>query len=152
MTKKYDTQNVIDMFTEFGQVFVSWIDDFSALVYLKEEKHFKKGTYCHSPVTSIAKSGPCSFPFRSIPPAVTQMVGVPGNDYKVYFYKTYLSKIKEKSENSNNSTTPNYTQAATDMITKRKVVEGTGYGSGRVAGTWLTFLRFFKISKKIATP
>ena len=43
MTKKYDTQNVIDMFNEFGQVFVSWIDDFSALVYLKEEKNYKKG-------------------------------------------------------------------------------------------------------------
>ena len=53
------------------------------------------------------------------------MVGVPGNDYKVYFYKTYLSKLKEKPENGAANSTPNYTQAANDIATKRKmVVEG----------------------------
>ena len=43
MNRRYETQNVIDMFSEFGQIFVSWIDDSSALIYLKEEKNFKKG-------------------------------------------------------------------------------------------------------------
>ena len=122
MTKKYDTQNVIDMFNEFGQVFVSWIDDFSALVYLKEEKNYKKGI----PWPDITRHWPISrvWPYFAFLSAVNQMIGVPGNEYKVFFYKTYLSKIKEKSENNN--TPPNYTQAANDLVTKRKVVEGAG--------------------------
>lgn len=55
--------------------------------------------------------------------AVTQFVGVPGNDYKIYFYKTYLNKLKERQKTSDNTNTASNSCTYSSVIEadKRKI-------------------------------
>jgi poly(A)-specific ribonuclease len=65
----WETQDIYDLFSPFGNIYVSWLDSTSALVALLNTDNVKKVT--------------------------SQLIGTVGHDYKVYFYKTYLNQISK---------------------------------------------------------
>lgn len=64
----WEAQNIYDLFSSFGSIFIGWIDDTSAFVALQNPENTKK--------------------------AAGQLVGVSGREFRVYFYTTYLNKNK----------------------------------------------------------
>lgn len=81
----WETQDIYDLFSPYGGIFIAWIDDRSAFVALQVHDAVKK--------------------------AAGQLVGVSGRDYRVYFYNTYISQLsknkgkalKMNETNQNNS-------------------------------------------------
>jgi len=76
----WETQDLYDLFSPFGAIFVAWIDDKSSFVALQNQENVKK--------------------------AAGQLVGVSGRDYRVYFYQTYINQLSKNkgNKNANNST------------------------------------------------
>ena len=70
----WEAQNIYDLFSSFGSVFIGWIDDTSAYVALQNPENTKK--------------------------AAGQLVGVSGREYRVYFYSTHKNQL---SKNKNDS-------------------------------------------------
>lgn len=76
----WETQDLYDLFSAYGPIFIGWINDKSAFVALQNTENVKK--------------------------AAGQLVGVSGREYKVYFYSTYISQktklgLGDKKENGN---------------------------------------------------
>jgi len=65
----WELQNLYDLFSPFGNVFVSFINSTSAFAALMNPDHAKK--------------------------VASQLIGLAGREYRVYFYKTYLNQIKK---------------------------------------------------------
>lgn len=42
--ERWETQDIYDLFSPYGNVFVSWINDFSAFVAVQNPDNVKKGT------------------------------------------------------------------------------------------------------------
>ncbi|RNA14887.1 poly(A)-specific ribonuclease PARN isoform X1 [Brachionus plicatilis] len=77
----WETQDLYDLFSAYGPIFIGWINDRSAFVGLQNADNAKK--------------------------AAGQLVGVSGREYKVYFYSTFInqknkSALGEKKENGKN--------------------------------------------------
>lgn len=77
----WETQDLYDLFSAYGPIFIGWINDRSAFVALQNADNVKK--------------------------AAGQLVGVSGREYKVYFYSTFInqkskSSLNEKKENGSN--------------------------------------------------
>lgn len=71
----WETQDIFDLFSPFGAVYVGWIDDKSAFVALQNLDNVKK--------------------------AAGQLIGVTGRDNRVYFYQTYVNQLsKNKNKNA----------------------------------------------------
>lgn len=71
----WETQDIFDLFSPFGSIFIGWINERSAFVAIHNQDMVKK--------------------------AAGQLVGVSGRDYKVYFYSTYINQLS-KTKNTNN--------------------------------------------------
>jgi hypothetical protein len=100
---KWQTQDIFDLFSPFGSVFVGWINDSSAFVAIQNTENVKK--------------------------AAGQLVGVSGREYRVYFYSTYVNQLsKNKGGNKNmsnvslvnNSATANNNNTSSSKETKTK--------------------------------
>ena len=77
----WETQDLYDLFSAYGPIFIGWINDKSAFVALQNTDNVKK--------------------------AAGQLVGVSGREYRVYFYSTYISQktklgLGDKKENGSN--------------------------------------------------
>lgn len=73
----WQTQDLFDLFSPFGSVYIGWINDSSAFVGLQNADNIKK--------------------------AAAQLVGVVGREYRVYFYTTYVNQISKNKNRSVNS-------------------------------------------------
>jgi poly(A)-specific ribonuclease len=76
----WEQQNLYDLFSPYGSIFIAWINDTSAFVAIQNPDSIKK--------------------------AAGQLVGLSGREYRVYFYSTYqnqFNKIKNNSVNSQNN-------------------------------------------------
>jgi hypothetical protein len=71
---KWQTQDIFDLFSPFGSVFVGWINESSAFVAIQNLENVKK--------------------------AAGQLVGVSGRDYRVYFYTTYINQLSKGKGNT----------------------------------------------------
>ena len=80
---KWETQDLYDLFSPYGSIFIGWINERSAFVALQNTENVKKAT--------------------------AQLIGVSGREYKVYFYTTYINQISKNKVNNNNQIvgTPN---------------------------------------------
>lgn len=110
----WEAQNIYDLFSSFGSVFIGWIDDTSAYVALQNPENTKK--------------------------AAGQLVGVSGREYRVYFYSTHQNQLgknkndlrklsnlnKSLNESLNGSFNKNNNNGTT--IEKRKVNEDNEVG------------------------
>jgi hypothetical protein len=86
----WTTQDIFDLFSPFGQVYVGWIGDGSAFVAIQNQDYVKK--------------------------AAGQLVGVSGRDYRVYFYSTYINQLsKNKNGNNSNNKSQNTTQSPNNI-------------------------------------
>jgi poly(A)-specific ribonuclease len=106
----WETQNLHDLFSSFGTVFIGWIDDSSAFVALQNQENIKK--------------------------AAGQLIGLSGRDYRVYFYSTYqknkLNKNDSKKFNQNknlpaNEPSNNSINTSNGNIEKRKNAEDSTF-------------------------
>lgn len=81
----WETQDIYDLFSPFGGIFIAWIDDKSAFVALQNTENVKRAT--------------------------AQLIGVSGRDYRVYFYHTYINQLSKnkgkKGADMNNGTNDN---------------------------------------------
>ncbi|CAF0779381.1 unnamed protein product [Brachionus calyciflorus] len=79
---KWETQDLYDLFSSYGPIFIGWINERSAFVALQNNDNVKK--------------------------VASQLLGVCGRDYRVYFYSTYINQLyKSKNEkNKNSNSTP----------------------------------------------
>lgn len=71
----WETQDIYDLFTPFGGIFIAWIDEKSAFVALQNSENVKK--------------------------AAAQLLGVSGRDYRVYFYQTYVNQLSKLGKGKN---------------------------------------------------
>ena len=76
----WQTQDIFDLFSPFGSVFVGWINEYSAFVAIQNADNVKK--------------------------AAGQLVGVSGRDYRVYFYSTYINQLSKGKNNANKVAAP----------------------------------------------
>ncbi len=103
----WEAQNIYDLFSSFGSVFIGWIDDTSAYVALQNPENTKK--------------------------AAGQLVGVSGREYRVYFYSTYQNQMSKSKNDSrklsnlnksmNESLNGSFNKNNATPIEKRKVNE-----------------------------
>jgi hypothetical protein len=103
----WEAQNIYDLFSSFGSVFIGWIDDTSAYVALQNPENTKK--------------------------AAGQLVGLAGREYRVYFYSTHqnqlsknrneLRKLSNLNKSLNESLNGSFSKNNGAPIEKRKVNE-----------------------------
>lgn len=77
----WETQDIYDLFSPYGSIFIAWIDDKSAFVALQNADYIKK--------------------------AAGQLVGVSGRDYRIYFYNTYVNQLNKNKGRSVNMSQSN---------------------------------------------
>lgn len=88
----WEQQNLYDLFSPFGSIFIAWINDTSAFVAIQNPDNIKK--------------------------AAGQLVGLSGREYRVYFYSTYQNQFNKIKSNSVN--TQNGNLVKTNVNEKRK--------------------------------
>jgi len=101
----WETQDIFDLFSSYGAVYVAWIDDKSAFVALQNLDNVKK--------------------------AAGQLVGVTGRDYRVYFYQTYINQLSKNKGKVTAKPQPEATQATPTALE----VNGNGTTDKRKRGS-----------------
>ena len=90
----WQTLDIFDLFSPFGETSIAWIDDISAFVALKNHENTKK--------------------------AAMQLVGISGREYWVYFYQTYINQLSNNKGNKIVSKLPENNSTASTNESKNE--------------------------------